>query len=431
MKTKINLFRIIAIIAIIVLGFTTCTGGGSSGRNFTDVTKVEDWLANQKGGASPDDPISFNMKLNLQNMTSLESNWQKLLTSINTAGLYVALDLSSSTMPNTEFNADDGVRTGKQFIVSLVLPDGTESIAGNIYEYFDNIRTIKGRNIEWFIENTDPASWLANQKGGASPDDPISFSMKLNLQDMESPESNWQKLLTSINTAGLYVALDLSSSTIPNTEFNAYGGRTGNQFIVSLILPDSTESINGILFAHFVNLKTARAQKIEVIIGSTGPAGGIVFYDKGEYTDGWRYLEAAPADMNTTLAWASSTFIGTGNRRSIDGTNTAIGTGKQNTALILSVDANAPAAKACADYRGGGKDDWFLPSIDELSLMYLNLKVNNIGGFYRSNFWSSSQNQNSDGSAWSLSFTSGNRQLYGKGTSNEYGGHGVRAIRAF
>lgn len=33
-------------------------------------------------------------------------------------------------------------------------------------------------------------------------------------------------------------------------------------------------------------------------IGDTGPAGGIVFYDKGEVTDGWRYLEAAPAEKS-------------------------------------------------------------------------------------------------------------------------------------
>lgn len=32
-------------------------------------------------------------------------------------------------------------------------------------------------------------------------------------------------------------------------------------------------------------------------VGKTGPAGGYIFYDKGEYSDGWRYLEAAPADL--------------------------------------------------------------------------------------------------------------------------------------
>lgn len=35
-------------------------------------------------------------------------------------------------------------------------------------------------------------------------------------------------------------------------------------------------------------------------IGSTGPGGGLVFYDKGNYDDGWRYLEASPADFTYT-----------------------------------------------------------------------------------------------------------------------------------
>jgi len=312
MKNRISLLGIIAIVAIIVLSFTACTGGGgSSGRNFTDVTKVEDWLASQKGGASSDDPISFSVKLNLQNMASPESNWQKLLTSINTAGLYVALDLSGCTMPNTEFNADGGIKTGKQFIVSLVLPDSTESIAS-------------------------------------------------------------------------------------------------------------------ILFAHFGSLKTARARNIDFFIGSTGPAGGILFYDRGDSADGWRYLEAAQTDMNTELRWVAQSYGDNWQSfPSVIGTDTAIGTGRQNTALILSVDANAPAAKACADYRGGGFSDWFLPSKDELDFMYRNLRVNNIGGFQNSRYWSSSQLDNHLG-AWGQSF--GNGSQGGNYKSDAYK---VRAVRAF
>jgi len=35
-------------------------------------------------------------------------------------------------------------------------------------------------------------------------------------------------------------------------------------------------------------------------IGDTGPAGGIVFYDRGFISDGWRYLEATPASAEFT-----------------------------------------------------------------------------------------------------------------------------------
>jgi len=125
--------------------------------------------------------------------------------------------------------------------------------------------------------------------------------------------------------------------------------------------------------------------------------------------------------MDTRLVWASSGFTST----NIPGTDTAIGTGRQNTALILSVDANAPAAKACADYRGGGEDDWFLPSKDELDLMYRNLKANNFGGFQGSYFWSSSQDNNYNHLAWGQNSDNGNQ-----GTNYKFSGS-VRAVRAF
>ena len=160
----------------------------------------------------------------------------------------------------------------------------------------------------------------------------------------------------------------------------------------------------------------------EYYIGDTGTGGGIVFYDKGSVSDGWHYLEAAPVNQGTSLRWASSGYTDT----SIAGTRTAIGTGKANTAAILTVDANAPAAKACADYRGGGKDDWFLPSKDELNEMY---KARTHLGISSGYFWSSSQYYYYY--AWFQNFADG-LQYDGyqyditKGYSSP-----VRAIRAF
>ena len=49
-------------------------------------------------------------------------------------------------------------------------------------------------------------------------------------------------------------------------------------------------------------------------------------------------------------------------------TSPNIGAGKANTAAILAADPDAGVARACVDYRGGGKDDWFLPSEYEITL---------------------------------------------------------------
>jgi len=117
-----------------------------------------------------------------------------------------------------------------------------------------------------------------------------------------------------------------------------------------------------------------------------GPAGGWIFYDKGSYSDGWRYLEAAPSDQSTGAPWGC---VGT----AISGADgTAVGTGEQNTYDILKVcTTDGIAADVCANLSLGGYDDWFLPSKDELNLMYTNLKVFGVGGF-TFYYWSSSEN---------------------------------------
>jgi hypothetical protein len=169
-------------------------------------------------------------------------------------------------------------------------------------------------------------------------------------------------------------------------------------------------------------------------VGDTGPGGGKIFYvSKTGFTmtddnQLCHYLEAAPSDQSTTLAWASSSYTST----NIAGTGTAIGTGRKNTALILATDANAPAAKACHEYTGGSLTGWFLPSKDELDLMYKNLAQKGLGGFktvedtsnYTHVYWCSSQSNNSG--ALTREFTDGSQANDSKG--NECS---VRAVRAF
>ena len=168
-----------------------------------------------------------------------------------------------------------------------------------------------------------------------------------------------------------------------------------------------------------IEKKEEKKEEAAFKIGSQGPAGGIIFYDKGSYSDGWRYLEAASEDQSAIAKWGCY-------GKSISGaTGIAISTGKSNTKALLENCGEANmAAKLCSAYRGGGKSDWFLPSKDELNLMYTNLKKNGVGGLASVTYWSSSEG--SANVAWAQSFSSGYKDDY-----NKYSTGYVRAVRAF
>jgi uncharacterized repeat protein (TIGR02543 family) len=59
--------------------------------------------------------------------------------------------------------------------------------------------------------------------------------------------------------------------------------------------------------------------------GATGPGGGLVYYDKGSYSNGWRYLEMAPKNKEVQKKYHD-------------------------------------AVAYCNDFVNNGKDDWFLPA---------------------------------------------------------------------
>lgn len=158
-------------------------------------------------------------------------------------------------------------------------------------------------------------------------------------------------------------------------------------------------------------------------VGDSGPANGLVFFDKGEVLDGWRYLEVAPAKAEVSLQWGGFASV-------VGETSPAQGQGKNNTNLIVSSLANTQqrnyAAKYCEDLSLNGYDDWFLPSQDELDLLYWQLVSKDIGDFKGLGFgyWSSTEYDETQ--AWGQGFTSG---VQGKIEKTEL--FLVRAIRAF
>ena len=148
-------------------------------------------------------------------------------------------------------------------------------------------------------------------------------------------------------------------------------------------------------------------------------------------------LEVAPPSSQTGLIWSPDWNGITG----ADGVG--IGTGWQNTLDILASIKGNPvlSAAAYADaYVFDGKDDWYLPSKDELNELCKKFSSDRTDvapeiskcrgsrapayGFSTANYWSSTQVAGNN--AWSQHFTSGDQYAYYKLNAGY-----VRPVRSF
>ncbi len=157
-----------------------------------------------------------------------------------------------------------------------------------------------------------------------------------------------------------------------------------------------------------------------------GPAGGFIFYDKGYYSNGWRYMEVTPYDISDRGAeWGCQ---GT----EIEGADgTAIGTGKQNTIdIVAGCSTPGTTAEVCSSLSLGGYDDWFLPSRDELYEVFKMFtwpeRSADMGARWDFSYWSSSEYDASH--AWPQPGTA-----YGAGEliKSSHSLTSTRCIRAF
>jgi|GEM_PF-1370750 len=169
-----------------------------------------------------------------------------------------------------------------------------------------------------------------------------------------------------------------------------------------------------------------------VVVTVTFPAtgmdyqGGKLAYllqavDPGYVSDHEQHgLIAAESDQSTAIIWYNVSAVTT------NATGTLLGTGLTNTNTIISVQG-APSANYAAGlaraYNGGGYTDWYLPSKDELMILYQYRAT--IGNFSANSYWSSSED--SQFQAYHQVFSGGGPQspFLKNNLSN------VRAIRSF
>jgi len=251
--------------------------------------------------ATIDEPAYLPVALDdgLGTMTEATSGWQQLLGAIASAGKYVELDLLTCAMEaDGIFNPVSSVSTGKDKIVSLVLPDGSKTISGGTsgspsFRYFTNIKEISGNNIStignYSFYNCSSLISVDFPKVNSIGSDAFSGCRNLNnmyfpevtnigdwafyncssLTGVDFPEvtniGGWAFFycssltsvnfpeLTSIGSGAFGSCQSLVTVNIPNVTTIGYGAFRWCRSLSSVNLPKAT-SIDGTVFANCYSL---------------------------------------------------------------------------------------------------------------------------------------------------------------------------------
>jgi len=108
-----------------------------------------------------------------------------------------------------------------------------------------------------------------------------------------------------------------------------------------LLSPNTTYYVRA--YATTENNLTAYGNEVSfttLSVGQSGPGGGIVFFNKGNTTGGWQYLEVAPNDIVGVFICSDIQW----NCQGSYGTQLTVGSGENNTSLLLSTGCTGGGA---------------------------------------------------------------------------------------
>ena len=156
--------------------------------------------------------------------------------------------------------------------------------------------------------------------------------------------------------------------------------------------------------------------------------GGVIYHLWKDNAGVEHGLIVDKTDLSTAQVWSNidAILIGSSAESSWDGLS-------NSNAIFGQAGHTSSASALCLNSNNGGQSDWYLPSIDELSLLWhsrfnVNKSLSTIGGAsvlpISAGYWSSTELATNG--AWVFDF-------YGGGAANDFKNYAyyVRAVRAF
>ena len=155
--------------------------------------------------------------------------------------------------------------------------------------------------------------------------------------------------------------------------------------------------------------------------------GGVIFHLWKDALGVEHGLIVDKTDLSTSQAWSNidQTLIGATAQSSWDGLS-------NSNAIVAQAGHTNSAAALCLNSSNGGQNDWYLPSVQELNMLWNNYytvarSLTQISGATQLSpayYWSSTEYGST--SAWSFTFAYGSANSDFKGLTNS-----LRAVRAF
>ena len=276
------------------------------------------------------------------------------------------------------------------------------------------------------------------------------------LQDSASGAAVYIETQTPTTNANGFVSIEIGNGTVVSGDFATINWANGSYFIKTETDPTGgisytitgTSQLLSVPYALYSKTSGSSIPGPQGPVGPQGPqgpagapgSGGFTHYIGQEFGGGvifhlWKDslgvehgLIVATTNQSNTEAWSNvaNVVIGTSAQSTWDGLS-------NSNAITGQAGHLYGAANICLNLVSGGQSDWYLPSIDELSLLWhnrfnINKTLSTISGAstlpISAYYWSSTENNLS--TAWRFYFSDG-----GATYTIKNGTQSVRAIRAF